>query len=290
MTPPSHSEQIARQSRSNFYPAFAFLPKDQRKGLAAVYAVSRLIDDAVDQAVSSETARHEISLWRQRIWSCYQDGLPDEHPLLGELSETIRHFDIPYYFFEDLLKGVEMDLVKKRYETFGDLEIYCYHVAGTIGLICNQIFGIPKREYEEYALLLGTAFQLTNILRDIGSDLKQGRIYIPLEDFRRFRYTPEDLQNQVRDHRFFSLMKFEVARAHGYFEQAEKVLTEKQRRQLVSAEVMRRFYFCLLKKIERQKFPSLKKRVSLSLWQKAWILGRSWVRWKCSLTLQGRGR
>ncbi|MBI2981275.1 MAG: phytoene/squalene synthase family protein, partial [Deltaproteobacteria bacterium] len=206
------SRLIAKKSRSNFYPAFFFLPPEQRDGLCAVYAFSRLVDDAVDEAASAEKARSEISLWRRRLGSCYNGPLEDSHPLLPELSHVIGRFEIPQSIFEDLLTGVEMDLVKTRYENFSELEKYCYHVAGTIGLLCNRIFGGSGDDHRRYALSLGTAFQLTNILRDIGGDLDKGRLYLPLEEMRRFSCRLEEIERRIQNRAFDELMKFQVNR------------------------------------------------------------------------------
>ncbi|MBI2082946.1 MAG: squalene/phytoene synthase family protein [Deltaproteobacteria bacterium] len=271
------SESVAKKSRSNFYPAFFFLPAEKREAICAIYAFSRFVDDSVDEATNRENARKEIQLWRQRLKSCYNGRLFDSHPLLPEISEVIRQFEISQSIFEDLLIGVEMDLVKTRYKTFEELEKYCYHVAGTVGLLCNQIFGGSSENHRAYALSLGTAFQLTNILRDIGGDLDRGRLYLPLEEVASFSCRVEDLEKKIENKAFFELMKFQASRAWGYFDQAKKRLSPSERNRFVTAEVMRRFYEGILKKMEREKFPSLRRRVGLGPIQKGRILLSSWI-------------
>lgn len=276
----SYSEEIARTSRSNFYPAFLFLPEEKRRALSAVYAFSRLVDDAVDRVEGVEEARRKVDLWKEWLGLCYETASPEGHPLLPDLAQTIRRHEIPRKLFLDLIRGVEMDLSNRSYKTFADLEVYCYHVAGSVGLICNCIFGGNSEAYSRYAVLLGTAFQLTNILRDIGNDLKRDRIYLPLEDLERFSYTTAELRNGIQDERFLRLMQFEVSRVARYFEEARSSLPDRERGHLVPAEVMTRFYEGLLRKIEQRGFPSLHETVSLSAWSKGWILCSSWVRWK----------
>jgi 15-cis-phytoene synthase len=272
-----YSRDVARTSRSNFYPAFRFLTPQRRDGLCAVYAFSRLVDDAVDQAINVERGKAEIALWRRRLLGCYEGGNAESHPLLPELRETIEHFEIPKEVFLDLLTGVEMDLTKRRYQTFAELEKYCYHVAGTVGLLCNQIFGAKTEVHREYAVLLGTAFQLTNILRDVGSDLERDRIYLPLEDLKRFSYPVSELEARVWNQSFFHLMQFESARARGYFEQAQLKLSEAAETEFLAAEVMRRFYSKILSKVVKKKFPVLRKKVSLNPLEKIAILTSTWV-------------
>src|SRR3989338_3348687 len=175
----SYSEEVAKKSGSNFYPAFFFLSKEERAALSSIYAFSRLVVDAVDHAVNLEKAKSELSEWKDFLDRCYESNKIPGHPLYPEMKETIERYKISKKYFEDLLRGVEMDLTKKRYESFSELETYCYHVAGTVGLLCNQIFGRPTEAHHSYAISLGTAFQLTNIIRDVGLDLERDRVYLP---------------------------------------------------------------------------------------------------------------
>ncbi|MBI4196717.1 MAG: phytoene/squalene synthase family protein [Deltaproteobacteria bacterium] len=273
----SASYAIAQKSGSNFFPSFRFLPLEQREALSAVYAFCRLVDDEVDQATDEKRARQQLHQWKGRLLACYRGPLNEEFPFLRELRQAIERFEISEKYFLDLLTGVEMDLSKKRYETFRDLEIYCYHVAGTVGLMCNQIFGGRSEAHGHYARLLGTALQLTNIIRDVGQDLQSGRIYLPLEDLSLFGYSQKELEGRIQNERFIRLMEFQSARTHGFFQEARNALSCRERKGVVPAEMMRSFYEALLKKIERKRFPVLRKKVSLSPSEKGFLLARVWL-------------
>ena len=274
------SREIARMSGSNFYLSFFFLPREKRNGILAIYAFSRLVDDAVDEAPSEEEARRQIDFWRSRLNICFHGGVITTkdtifHPVLPEFSDTIRRFKIPEKYFSDLLLGVEMDLTKKRYETFSELETYCYHVAGTIGLLCNHLFGVSEEKGRDYALLLGTAFQLTNIIRDVGSDARRGRIYIPREEWTRFGLTETDILEGKSSKPFLNLMRFQAERAESYFQKAFEALSEEQRRKIIPAEIMAAFYHTLLQKLQKERFPVFEKKVALSKWKKLKLVIRA---------------
>jgi phytoene synthase len=267
----SYSRNIAAKSGSNFYLSFYFLPAAKRNAIFAVYAFSRLVDDAVDEAPDPETARREIALWRQRLSACYHGGGGGDlsHPLLPELSDAISRFHIPESYFSDLLVGVEMDLSKKQYATFAELEKYCYHVAGTIGLLCNHLFGLPDDERgKKYALFLGTAFQLTNIIRDVGVDALLGRVYLPADELKKFGITEDDILNRRTPDGFLSLMRFQSLRAAQFFRKAEEALPLKERKKIIPAEIMSAFYQKILNRLQKENFPVFEKKVSLSKGEK----------------------
>jgi 15-cis-phytoene synthase len=268
----AYSAGVARRSGSNFYWSFFFLPKAKRDAILVVYAFSRLVDDAVDEAPDESKAREEISLWRRRLAAAYGEGdLGDSvlaHPLLPELRETVKAFSIPRPYFDDLLTGMEMDFSKKRYETFGELETYCYHVAGTIGLLCNHLFGYDEEAARRYAVLLGEAFQLTNIIRDVGRDARLGRIYLPSEELKRFGVSEADVLEGRPSAAFYRLMNFEADRAADYFRKAFSELPPEKRRKIVPAEMMAAFYQSLLKKTREENFPVFEKKVGLSKFKK----------------------
>lgn len=283
MTDYLHSARIARASGSNFYWSFFFLPREKRNGILAIYAFSRLVDDAVDEAESEGKAREEIALWRRRLDLCYTGNgsdapLPMEEAILPELADALRKFTMPRQYLEDLLTGVEMDLVKKRYETFGELETYCYHVAGTVGLMCNRLFGYDDESARQYAILLGRAFQLTNILRDVGKDAKAGRIYLPREDLRRFSVEEKDVLEGRSSDSFRRLMDFEADRAEEAFKEAFAKLPAKKRRKILPAEMMSSFYRRILHKVRRENYPVFEKTVSLSRAEKLGLLAKTLVR------------
>lgn len=278
MSPSPASREITRQSGSNFAWSFFFLPRERRHGITTVYALCRLVDDAVDEAPDERTARAEVERWRRRLDSCFNGVTPKEAEdplivsLMEELRETVRRFSIRRDPFEDLLKGVAMDLEHKRYATLGDLETYCYYVAGTIGLLCNAIFGVAGEEARTYALRLGTAFQMTNILRDVGSDAGRGRIYLPLEDLARFGVSEGEILRGRMTPPLRCLLEFQAERAKGYFEQAEALLPQGIRRRIVPAEMMRSFYQKILQKIVREGFPVLERKVTLTRAEKVGLL------------------
>jgi len=282
----SYSRRIARESRSNFYLSFFFLPREKRNGILAVYAFSRLVDDAVDEACDERAAKDEVQLWRRRLHLCFNGSSeqasepPLSHPLLEELRDTIQRFKMPKKYFLDLLAGVEMDLTKKRYESFEELENYCYHVAGTIGLLCNRLFGLEEERAERYAVLLGTAFQLTNIIRDIGMDLKRGRLYLPRDELAKFGVAESDLLEKKVSENFFELMRFQAKRAEDYFQKAFQALPEEKRRKLLPAEIMTAVYRRILKRLQEENFPVFRKKVSLSKSEKLGLTIRSLIRSK----------
>lgn len=253
---------LVRRARTNFYYAFVFLPKAKREAIFAAYAFSRHTDDLIDDAPSPDEARHNIAAWRDQLHACY-DGSPD-HPIAQNLQRTLSQFPIPREHFLALIDGVEMDLYKNRYATFDELYTYCYRVASVVGLICIEIFGYSHPKTRDYAIDLGIALQLTNILRDIKKDHDQNRIYIPREDFDRFGYTEADLAQARRNPAFIDLMAFQCQRARAYYRQAAALQPPEDRKSLFSAEIMGRIYAELLHKIERANYDIFNAPIRLS--------------------------
>ncbi len=281
MTDFAYSREVARRSGSNFYHAFFFMPKPRREGILAVYAFSRLVDDAVDEAPDEGAARREIALWRERLDACYNGGLDRlspavSHPILPEIREIIGRYSLPKACFADLITGMEMDLEKKTYASFAELETYCYHVAGTIGLMCNGLFGVGPADEEarRHAILLGTAFQLTNVIRDVGVDARLGRIYLPADEMERFGVSREDVLSGREGAAFFDLMRHQWARAEDYYARAAAALPAARRRKILPAAVMSEFYHAILLKIREENFPVLRRKVSLSKLHKMWLIGK----------------
>jgi phytoene synthase len=289
-----YSASLARKSGSNFYWSFFFLPREKRQAILTIYAFSRLVDDAVDEAGDAKQAENDIKLWRERLALCYQGlavmmALPDEdlrhHPLLPELAVTIDRFQIPRAYFEDLITGMEMDLAmdarKTRYETFSELEKYCYHVASTIGLLCNHLFGYPEDEAAlRYAVLLGKAFQLTNILRDVGKDAQIGRVYLPQQELRQFSLSESDILEGRSSENFLKFMNFQADRAEDFFQRSFAALPEGKRKKILPAEIMAVFYHEILFEIRRRSFSVLgdAEKVSLSKFKKIVLLIRVLLR------------
>ncbi|HLY62215.1 MAG TPA: presqualene diphosphate synthase HpnD [Terriglobia bacterium] len=279
---------------TNFYYSFVFLPREKRQAIEAVYAFARRGDDAVDSGLTPGEAAHEIDLCRATLDSCYQDHSPGEIGLptgpdndfsVAALAEAVRRFKIPRQYFEDLILGLEMDLRMdsgdQKYETFDDLTVYCYRVAGTIGLIAIEIFGYQNPQTREYALNLGQALQLVNIIRDVQSDARRGRVYLPGEDLERFGVDKDGLARGKYTSAFVELMQFECDRARERFAAARAKLASEDRRAMIAAEIMAAIYWRLLKRIETRAYNVFGKRVSLSRPAKLWTalsvyLGAEW--------------
>jgi phytoene synthase len=268
--------RITRRSRSNFFYAFLCLPRPQREAIYAVYAFCRIVDDAVDLGHDREAQRQALAAWRAEIARVY-DGAP-EHPAGRELQVAIGRFPIPRSSLEDIIAGVEMDLDHAGYETFEDLYPYCYRVASAVGLACIEIFGYRDPRACQYAVDLGVALQLTNILRDVGPDARAGRVYLPREDLRRFGVTGDDLAAGRYTPQFVALMAWEAARARQYYERAWAALPAADARTLFAAEIMGRTYFALLQALERRRFRVFGARVGVPAPTKLAIALGCWLR------------
>jgi 15-cis-phytoene synthase len=268
----SKAQNITRRSGSNLAFAFFSLPKAKRRDISTFYAFCRNVDDiADDPGLPVEERRAQLEGWRSWIRRS-SEGEPD---FADEIRQLIRKYSLKVLHFEDILSGVEMDLQRVRFATFAELSEYCYRVASAVGLISIEIFGYKNTHCRDYAYYLGLALQLTNIIRDVGSDLANGgRIYLPLEEMARFNYSEEELIQRKYDERFIDLMKFQAERAHAYFQKATETLPAEDRRSMVAAELMREVYFKLLTRIEKDRFRVFKKRYRLSRPEKLWIISR----------------
>ena len=268
---------------TNFYYSFVFLPGEKRRAIEAVYAFARRGDDVADGGLTPEDAARGIGRYRQALEDCYTRGSSLVDPQWRVLADSIQRFHIPRQPFEDLMLGLEMDLQAARYETFKDLSLYCYRVASTIGLISIEIFGYRNPGARDYALNLGMALQLVNILRDIQSDAKRGRIYLPGEDLDRFGVRPAELGAGAYNGPFIELMRFECDRADHYFDLAHRLLPPEDRRSLIAAEIMAAIYWRLLKRIQKRCYNVFGERVRLSRPLKLWTalsvyMGAEWHR------------
>ncbi|MBI4422580.1 MAG: presqualene diphosphate synthase HpnD [Elusimicrobia bacterium] len=261
----------AAARRSNFYLAFLFLPAAKRRALTAVYAYCRTIDDIVDSGhLPEEQARKMLGFWREEVERMFA-GTPT-HTLSRELLGHVRAFRLPKQPFLDLIAGCELDLKRRRYETFAELEEYLYGVAVTVGLLCVEIFGFrhtSREDIREYARHMGYAVQLTNILRDIGSDLELGRVYLPQEDLAAAGYTLEDLLKRQHNPAFMGLMRRQYDRAKTYYARARNILHPSDRPAMLPAEIMGRVYEGILDQVRELQFHVFFHRVSLSPWRKA---------------------
>ena len=272
----SYAEKVTRARAKNFYYTFWFLPPERRRSIFAVYTFSRRADDAVDSVGTGEAAtdqaRAELSFLRSFLGATPPDDL-----LVPALKDTMERFSIPRAPFDELLLGMEMDLVKKSYDTFEELFDYCYRAAAVIGLISIEIFGYQGSEAPDLAVKLGVAMQLTNILRDVEEDQARGRIYLPREDMDRFGYSPKDLLAGVVDERFRALMSFEVKRARRFFKEAEPLFPLILPESRYCPVLLMRFYSRILERIEQQRFDVLHRRPRLPWLEKLRIAGSTWL-------------
>ncbi|OGK83185.1 MAG: squalene synthase HpnD [Candidatus Rokubacteria bacterium GWC2_70_24] len=275
--------RLTRKSRSNFFYAFLLLPRAQREAIFAVYAFCRIVDDTVDVGQDRPAQRQELRRWRGEIGRVFE-GRP-EHPAAQRLQQAIRAFPIPRSALEDIIDGVEMDLDHPTYETFEALYPYCYRVASAVGLCAIAIFGHADPRAREYAVNLGIALQLTNILRDVQQDARMGRVYLPQEDLSRFGVTADELRDGRYTPGFVELMTWEAARARDFYGRAWQAFPETDRRTLFAAEIMGRTYFALLRALEASRFRVFDRQVTvpaarrlviaLSCWANARLRGRS---------------
>ena len=274
----SAQRKLVSAAASNFYYSFVLLPSRKRRAINDVYNFCRLLDDIVDEDHAGRDVWSELQSWRDEIEACYQ-GCPTTD--FGErLLESIEEFELPKQPFLDLIEGMEMDLKWHSYQTFADLREYCYRAASTVGLICVEIFGYESARTREYAVNLGLALQLTNILRDLKEDISQGRIYIPLEDLERFGYSEQDLRANLYNAPFIDLMKFEYARARSYFEKAAASLPEQDRHSMFAAEIMGAIYRELLEEMPAVQFDVFHNSLSISKSRRMRIALEIWIRSK----------
>jgi 15-cis-phytoene synthase len=266
---------ITRSSKSSFSYSFALLPRQKREAIHAVYAFCRYSDDIVDEGPDEHRKVLLLRHWRRQLFRAVRGT--SSIPLLNQLSSVARKFNIPFDHFFELLRGLEMDLTRKRYETFEDLREYCYLVASTVGLMCRQIFGYRNESTREYAINLGIALQLTNILRDLKDDAGRGRIYLPREDMVRFGYSEDDLQHSRYTPAFVDLMRYECNRARWYFDAARESLRDEDKRFFFAARIMWSVYAHTLRRIEAAGYNVFERRISISKLLKLLIAFRYWL-------------
>ena len=267
--------------KTSFYYSFLVLPADQRRAIIAVWDFCRAVDDAVDEAEAGSPAgsrppREALQYWRDELARCYGTQQP-ESTQGRSLKPFIREFHLPRQAFEDVVDGVAMDLDRCRYETFDDLFGYCRRVASAVGLICIRIFRCQNEQSSDYALNLGVALQLTNILRDVKTDLAQGRVYIPLEDLSKAGCSVDDLRAGRVSEPVRRVMAFECQRARDFYRRAVDARPDEDRRRLVAAEIMRAVYFETLRKIERNDFDVFSQRTRVAKPVQALIALKQWL-------------
>jgi phytoene synthase len=273
--------RLTRKSRSNFYYAFLALPKPRRDALYAVYAFCRTVDDIADlgdaRGADRAERRRALDRWRADVRLCYEPGGAPADPIAAQLAQAVRAFPIPRDALLAIIDGVAMDLDRVRYETAEDLYPYCYRVASAVGLCCIEIFGYTDPRARQYAVDLGTALQLTNIIRDVGADARGGRVYLPQEDLKKFGVTADDLQAGRYGEQFVQLMRHQADRARRFYRAAQASFPPADARSLVPAEIMGRIYFALLEEIEARRFQVFGDRVTVPTARKVAIALRCWA-------------
>jgi phytoene synthase len=275
MTPDEYCQDKAAQSGSSFYYAFLFLPPERRRAITALYAFCREVDDVVDEAKEESVAHIKLAWWRTQIDKMF-DGAP-EHPVTRALQPHLQAYDISRERLLAIIDGMQMDLDQSRYLDWPGLRKYCWLVAGVVGELSANIFGHTDPRTLEYAGKLGLAFQLTNIIRDVGDDARRGRIYLPVDDLQQFQVKAADILNGVYSERFSALMRFQAERARGLYREAMLALPEVDRRAQRPGLMMAAIYYSLLAEIERDDWQVLHQRISLTPMRKLWLAWKTWV-------------
>jgi len=275
MTPDEYCQERAAASGSSFYYSFLFLPPERRRAITALYAFCREIDDVVDECADPAVAAAKLAWWRREVAALYA-GTP-QHPVTRALLPLVVPYGITQLRLNEVLDGMEMDLQQARYPDFKTLERYCYHVAGAVGLLAAGIFGYANPQTLQYAEALGTAFQLTNIIRDVGEDARKNRIYLPLDELQRFGVPAGDILAGRHTDAFTRLMAFQIDRAEAHYERALALLPAEDRKAQRPGLLMAAIYRALLAEIRRDGSRVLAHRIALTPIRKLWIAWRTWI-------------
>jgi phytoene synthase len=277
MTPDQYCQDKAARSGSSFYYSFLFLPPPRRRAITALYAFCREVDDTVDDCADAQLARTRLAWWRAEIARLF-DGSA-QHPVALALAPHLETFSIGRRQLVEIIDGMQMDLEQDRYLDFEGLRLYCHRVAGVVGELAAGIFGATDPvATRKYAHELGLAFQLTNIIRDVGEDARKGRIYLPIEDLQRFEVPQHEILAAQHSDRFVALMHFQAERARDHYRRAFAALPEADRRAQRPGLIMAAIYATLLEEIERDGFRVLSQRVSLTPIRKLWLAWITWIR------------
>ena len=275
MEPFDYCQSKVASSGSSFTYSFRFLPDARRRGMTVLYAYCREVDDIVDEVTDPAVARMKLAWWRKEVAAVFH-GTP-QHPVALALKPVVAEFGLPREHFDTIIDGMTMDLEQSRYLDYATLERYCHRVAGVVGLLSADIFGYEDPATHTYANELGIAFQLTNIIRDVGEDARRGRIYLPQDELQRFAVNAADILGNRTTPAFKRLMAFQVARARATYDRALAALPRRDRRSQRPGLMMAAIYRALLDRIEREDFQVLERRISLTPLHKAWLAWRtSW--------------
>jgi len=284
------SQTITRKSASNLALAFVLLPKTRRDAMSVLYAFCREVDDVADEEiVPVEKRREQLAAWREDVRKACENGTP-QFAVNRELQPVIREFHLPFALFDELIQGCEMDLQIKRYENYEQLELYCYRVASVVGLLSIDIFGYRNPASRDYAIYLGKALQLTNILRDVRTDAERGRIYLPQSELARFHVSEQEILDFQYSDRFRNLAESVAARAKKFYQLARETLPPEDRRSMVAANLMGNVYWRLFRKLERQHFNVFgAEPIRLTKSQKIFLIFASWCRFVLGATSPSYG-
>ena len=276
MTPDQYCKDKAAKSGSSFYYSFMFLPPDKRRAITALYAFCREVDDVVDESSDENVARTTLAWWHTEVTAIYS-GTP-QHPVARALIPVVKRYNLPQEHFHEIIDGMEMDLQQHQYVDFKALQQYCYRVASVVGLLAAEIFGYTDRNTLKYAHDLGLAFQLTNIIRDVGEDARRGRIYLPLGELALFGVHVNDILDKKESEGFQKLMQFQIDRAQRYYQRALEQLPAVDRKAQRTGLIMAAIYRATLEEIVASGCHVLKERVSLTPLRKLWLAWKTWVK------------
>lgn len=272
------SYDVTKKSGSSFLYSFVFLPRQKQDAITAVYAFCRAVDDIVDEPGEAAEKQAALDAWRANLDLAYGAGLPED-PLARALMPWIAKFRLPRHAFDAVIEGCQMDISKSRYASFEELDTYIYRVASAVGLLCIEIFGYDDPRIRDYAVALGKALQLTNILRDVGKDYHEvGRIYLPADEMAKFGVSEADIANGNRTPGMIELMKLQASRARGYYAQAKALLAGSERRNMAAAEIMGSVYHDLLFEIEQRNFDVFNGEIKPPKLRRIIVAVRAWAR------------
>ncbi|KQX01302.1 squalene synthase HpnD [Massilia sp. Root418] len=276
MSPDEYCQQKAAASGSSFYYSFLFLPQERRRAIMALYAFCREVDDTVDECTDESVARIKLAWWRKEITGMYEGK--QSHPVTQALQPHLAVYQLKQEHLQAIIDGMEMDLNQTRYLDYAGMSKYCWHVASVVGILSASIFGVTNPQTLQFAEKLGHAFQLTNIIRDVGEDARKGRIYLPVNELQQFNVTAADLLNARHTENFENLMKFQIARAHKAYDEAFALLPKEDRRAQRPGLMMAAIYRTLLTEIEADGYHVLNQRISLTPIRKLWLAWKTYIR------------
>lgn len=276
LNPDQYCQERAAKSGSSFYYSFMFLPPLKRRAITALYAFCREVDDIADECLDVSIARTKLAWWRNEVSSIYAGGT--EHPVGQALAPLVKEFSLPATEFDEIISGMEMDLTHNRYADFDQLQLYCHRVAGVVGLLSARIFGYQDARTETYAHDLGLAFQLTNIIRDVGEDARRNRIYLPLDELAQFDVKEADILHGRESENFSKLMAFQDQRANHYYTKAFAALPAIDRKNQRTGLIMAAIYHAVLDEVRLDGYHVLNQRISLTPLRKLWIAFKTWLK------------